>query len=151
MSNAREFGPLVNCPETGTHEDSHRPGNSGPFFCKACGATDHEVVTPNLNDVAAKPVTAPSHPLIEAVLADVKDVTQKATLLIASTYSTHGRCTLSCDCGAWEMAIDADAVGNYADTLKARDLLEHARHDHVSPRNIVATLPAVIVYDTTTL
>jgi hypothetical protein len=139
MSNTREFGPLVNCTFTGDYRDSHRPGSSGPFFCMACGATNHEAVTFDLNGVAAKPATAPHNPLIETVRADIKQVTEQAAELVEATYKAHGRCTLACDCGGLEVAIDADAVGAYASTSEVRNLLEHARRDHASPRNIVAT------------
>jgi hypothetical protein len=38
----KEYGPDVMCTLTGQEEPTHRPGNEGPFFCMACGATDHE-------------------------------------------------------------------------------------------------------------
>lgn len=38
-----EFGPMVECPETGEQEYTQRPpGGEGPWFCRACGSTDHE-------------------------------------------------------------------------------------------------------------
>lgn len=42
----KEYGPEVLCPESNDVQSTHRPGNEGPFFCMACGATDHETVGP---------------------------------------------------------------------------------------------------------
>ncbi len=84
--------------------------------------------------------TRTTNPLIEAVIANVKNVEEQAAKLIADSYKAHGRCTLSCDCGAWEAFIDADALGNYADTRKVRDLIEHVRFDHVTPHDLIATV-----------
>lgn len=39
---SKQYGPDVECTFTERDEATHRPGNSGPFFCMACGATDHE-------------------------------------------------------------------------------------------------------------
>jgi len=40
----KEYGPEVLCPFTGQPEPTHRPAATGPWFCMACGATDHERV-----------------------------------------------------------------------------------------------------------
>lgn len=69
----------------------------------------------------------------------------EAAKLIQDTYANHGRGTLSCDCGAWEAYIDGDAVGSSADTARIKDLIEHARFDHVGPRAVLFTAPIIVL------
>lgn len=38
----KQYGPFVDCDLTGDSEMTHRPGNSGPFFCFACGSINHD-------------------------------------------------------------------------------------------------------------
>jgi len=40
----KQYGPTVKCTFTGDLATTHRPGNSGPFFCMNCGETDHPEV-----------------------------------------------------------------------------------------------------------
>jgi len=84
-----------------------------------------------------------NNPLVEAVFKNVRTLTERAEELIAVTYRTYGRCTLLCECGAWECTIDADALDCHADTSRVRDLIEHARYDHANPHNVVATVTHV--------
>lgn len=37
----KQFGPDVICPSSHVVQFTHRPGNEGPFFCMACGSTEH--------------------------------------------------------------------------------------------------------------
>jgi hypothetical protein len=37
----KEYGPDVICPTSHVVQFTHRPGNEGPFFCEACGSTEH--------------------------------------------------------------------------------------------------------------
>jgi hypothetical protein len=69
-------------------------------------------------------------------------IADRAIKIIADAYAIYGLVTLSCDCGAWETPIDRHAVNNEADVAKTRDMLEHARYDHVSPRSIIAKVTA---------
>lgn len=39
----KQYGPFVHCTFTGDIASTHRPANSGPFYCMNCGETDHEV------------------------------------------------------------------------------------------------------------
>lgn len=64
-----------------------------------------------------------------------------AAKLIADTYAAYGRCTLSCDsCVDFDAYVDGDAVGCEADQRKVAALIAHARYDHVTPCNIVASV-----------
>jgi hypothetical protein len=74
---------------------------------------------------------------------EVDAALEQASSLIQATYTAHGRGTLSCDCGAWEAVVDADCSS--ADVLKVRDLIEHARFDHVSPRAVIYVRPIVVL------
>lgn len=38
------YGDDVFCPLSGQVEFTHSPDAEGPFFCRCCGETDHEVV-----------------------------------------------------------------------------------------------------------
>jgi len=70
--------------------------------------------------------------------------------MMRRAYAGHGAVTLGCDCGHGEIVIDRDALGNTADITAVLALIEHARHDHVSPRAILATVH-VTMMDTRTL
>jgi len=37
----KTYGPEVLCTFTKDVASTHRPGNYGPFYCMACGETDH--------------------------------------------------------------------------------------------------------------
>lgn len=71
----------------------------------------------------------------------------RALRLIAASYAAHGLHTLACDCGAEEVTIDSDAIGNRASAAQLMATIEHARYDHVTPRNVLATVH-VIIFDT---
>jgi hypothetical protein len=73
----------------------------------------------------------------------------EAAALIESAYKASGRQTLSCDCGAEEVYIDADAVGFVPDAERVARMIEHARYSHVGPRSIIAVLPAHLVLEVT--
>ena len=78
------------------------------------------------------------------------NIAAMAAELLTNAYQAHGRCMLACDCGAWNMAVDSDSLDSPDDRAKARELLEHARFDHGTPRIVVATVQTSIL-DTATL
>jgi hypothetical protein len=52
-----EYGPDVMCTSTGGVESTHRPaGSEDPWFCMACGATDHKRLHQAFGVAAPAPV-----------------------------------------------------------------------------------------------
>lgn len=102
--------------------------------------------------VAGEPISLePAEVVVEEVAAPefvIRNLTRlevEAADLIRRTIRDRGRGTLSCDCGAWETYIDADAVDTFADMRKVHDMIEHARHDHAASRSIIFVAPVVVL------
>jgi hypothetical protein len=68
------------------------------------------------------------------------NITTIADDMMRRGYTQHGVHTLACDCGHGECVVDRDALGNQTDIVAVAALIEHARHDHVSPRSVLATV-----------
>ncbi len=69
----------------------------------------------------------------------------EAREIIAKAHAAHGSCTLSCDCGAYQVFITADSIDADGDAERVDALATHARYDHVGARSIIATVYAMVV------
>lgn len=71
--------------------------------------------------------------------------------LAADTVVTAGEGTYQCDCGSHEMYVASsyqgrDAVEIGDEIAQMKNLLLHARFDHVSPRNVLKVTHTVVVH-----
>lgn len=72
----------------------------------------------------------------------------EAQKVITRTIVRHGRGTVSCDCGGFEVYLDSANASTADDPIEqVARLVEHARYDHVTPRAIIVTLEPIVVVD----